>query len=117
MKRVVLDTNVTISAFFWGGYPRLIYDQIRERKLVMLLSNEMEKEFIRVLGYSKFGLTPKEIWPFIRNLRANAEFVETRTKVSLIVTDQTDNMFIECAVALKAQVIITGDRLMESIGE
>lgn len=117
MKRVVLDTNVIISAFFWGGYPRLIYDQIRERKLVMLLSNEMEKEFIRVLGYSKFGLAPKEIPPFIRNLRANAEFVETRTKVSVIVTDPTDNIFIECAVDGNADYIISGDRHLFDLGE
>ncbi len=50
MKRTVLDTNVTISALFWKGYPRAIYDLMRNRKLVMLLSNDMEKEFIRVLG-------------------------------------------------------------------
>jgi len=75
LKRVVLDTNVTISAFFWKGYPRVIYDLVSKRKLVMLLSSDMEKEFIRVLGYPKFGLTSKEIPPFIRNLRSNAELV------------------------------------------
>ncbi len=46
MKRVVLDTNVTIAAFFWKGHPRAVYDLIRDRKFVMLLSNDMEKEFI-----------------------------------------------------------------------
>ena len=81
MKRVVLDTNVTVAAFFWKGYPRIIYDLIREKKLVMLLSSDMEKEFIHVLGYPKFGLTSKEIPPFIRNLRSNAEFVEIKSKI------------------------------------
>jgi predicted nucleic acid-binding protein len=33
MKRIVLDTNVTISALFWRGYPRVIYDLVREGKL------------------------------------------------------------------------------------
>ncbi len=56
MKRIVLDTNVTISALFWKGYPRSVYELIRENKLVMLLSSDMEKEFIRVLGYSKLRL-------------------------------------------------------------
>ena len=58
MKKVVLDTNVTISALFWEGNPRKIYDLVRQGKLIMLLSDDMEKEFIRVLGYEKFGLSP-----------------------------------------------------------
>ena len=58
MKKVVLDTNVTISALFWEGNPRKIYDLVCQGKLIMLLSDHMEKEFIRVLGYEKFGLSP-----------------------------------------------------------
>ena len=61
MKKVVLDTNVTISALFWEGNPRKVYDLAREGKVIMLLSDDMEKEFIRVLGYEKFGLSPQEI--------------------------------------------------------
>jgi len=53
VKKVVLDTNVTISALFWEGNPRKIYDLIRQGGLIMLLSNDMTKEFIRVLGYEK----------------------------------------------------------------
>ena len=49
---VVLDTNVTISALFWEGNPRKIYDLVRQG-VIMLLSNDMTKEFIRVLGYEK----------------------------------------------------------------
>lgn len=78
MKRVVLDTNVTIAAFFWDGYPRGVYNLIRDGKLTMLLSKEMEREFIRVLGYSKFGLSPKEILPFVYDLRKHAEVVVAR---------------------------------------
>ena len=110
MKRVVLDTNVMISALFWKGYPRVIYDLIHDKKLDMLLSNDMEKEFIRVLGYSKFGLSSKEIFPFIKDLRNYAEFVETKSKVSIITADSTDNIFLECAVDGKADYIISGDK-------
>ena len=69
MKRVVLDTNILISALFWKGYPRIIYDLIRNKKVIMLMSVEMEKEFIRVMGYKKFGLTPQEIIPIVRDMR------------------------------------------------
>jgi predicted nucleic acid-binding protein len=60
---------------FLERYPRVIYDLVSKRKLVMLLSSDMEKEYIRVLGYPKFDLTSKEIPPFIRNLRSNADYI------------------------------------------
>ena len=117
MKRVVLDTNVTIAAFFWKGYPRIIYDLIREKKLVMLLSSDMGKEFIRVAGYPKFGLTSKEIPPFVRNLRSNAEFVEIKSKISLISDDPTDNIFLECAIDGDTDYIISGDKHILDLGK
>ena len=69
MKRIVLDTNVTISALFWKGYPRVVYDLVRQGKVTLLSSVEIEAEFIRVLAYSKFGLAPTEILPIVNNLR------------------------------------------------
>jgi putative PIN family toxin of toxin-antitoxin system len=86
VKKVVLDTNVTISALFWEGNPRKIYDLVREGRLIMLLSDDMTKEFIRVLGYEKFGLSPQEVMPFLRNLRTHARYVEFLLTVSLPVT-------------------------------
>jgi len=44
VKKVVLDTNVTLSALFWEGNPRKIYDLVRQGQLIMLLSNNMERE-------------------------------------------------------------------------
>lgn len=110
MKKVVLDTNVTISALFWKGPPRVIYDLIRDGKLFMLLSAEMEKEFIRVLGYPKFGLTAQEIPPFIRDLRMHSSFIETSSRIIAIPADPTDNIFLDCAVDGKADYIISGDK-------
>ena len=86
MKRLVLDTNTIISALFWQGNPRKILDIITAGKYIMLSSAEMEHELIRVLGYPKFGLTPKEIYPI--------------------------NIFLECAIDGNADYIISGDHLI-----
>ena len=115
MKKVVLDTNVTISAFFWEGNPRKIYDLARKGNLIMLLSDDMEKEFIRVLGYEKFGLSPQEVMPFLRNLRTHARHVETKSKISMVMDDPTDNIFLECALDGGADFIISGDRHLLAI--
>lgn len=116
MKKIVLDTNVTIAAFFWKGHSRTIYDLAHNKKLTMLLSRDMEREFIRVLGYPKFGLSSKQIQPFIKNLRAIAEFLKTKTKISAITSDYTDNIFLECAVDGKADYIISGDKHLLNLG-
>jgi uncharacterized protein len=116
LKRVVLDTNVTIAALFWKGYPREVYDLIRERKLSMLLSKDMEAELIRVLGYTKFGLLPNEIIPIIMNIKGNAEPVEIKNRLSLITSDPTDNIFLDCAADGHADYIISGDRHLLELG-
>ncbi len=110
MKRVVLDTNVIIAALFWQGPPRLVYDLVREGQLIMLLTEKMEKEFSRVLGFSKFGLTSLEIFPFVRELRMKRARVAIRSTIKEIITDPADNIFLECAVDGNADCIISADK-------
>ncbi|MBF0542766.1 MAG: putative toxin-antitoxin system toxin component, PIN family [Nitrospirae bacterium] len=117
MKKIVIDTNVIISALFWRGYPRMIYDYIRGHKFILLSSNEMEKELIRVLGYPKFGLSSKEIIPIIKNIRGYAKYVDITIRLNAIDIDPTDNIFLECAVCGKADYIISGDRHLLDIRE
>lgn len=76
----------------------------------------MEKEFIRVLGYSKFNLSTKEIPPIANNLRTHTEFVGIHNKITEIVDDPTDNIFLECAVDGDADYIISGDRHLLDLG-
>lgn len=116
MKRIVLDTNVTISAFFWKGYPRNVYDLAKEGKVTLLSSIKIEAEFIRVLAYARFGLTPAEILPIVNNLRKYVNFIEVKSKVDLIQEDPTDNIFLECAMDGKAHYIISGNHHLLNIG-
>jgi putative PIN family toxin of toxin-antitoxin system len=116
VKRIVLDTNITISAFFWKGYPRVVYDLAREGKVILLSSLKMEAEFIRVLAYSRFGLTPAEIVPIVNNLREYVQFIEIKSKVDVVKEDLTDNIFLECALDGKADYLISGDHHLLNIG-
>ncbi len=110
MKNVVLDTNVIISALFWEGNSRKMYDLVRQGKIVMLLSDDLEKELIRVLGYENFALSPQEILPLIMNLRTHARHVETKSTISVVIADSTDNIFLECPLDGGADFIISRDK-------
>lgn len=116
MKRIVLDTNVTISAFFWRGYPRTVYDLVKKGEIILLSSLRIEEEFIRVLAYTRFGLNSTEILPIVNTLRRYVHFIEAKSEVDIVKKDSTDNIFLECALDGKADYIISGDHHLLNIG-
>lgn len=109
MKRLVLDTNTVISALFWQGSPRTVYDLVRAGKYQLLSSREIESELIRVLSYPKFGLTSLEILPIINSYKQHAVTVPIISDIDAIRKDRTDNIFLACAVDGRGNFIISGD--------
>ena len=116
MSRVVLDTNVTISATFWRGHPRLVLDLARQGRLTLLSSAPIEAELIRVLSYPKFGLTAAEMLPIVSDIRRFAQFVDVTSSVDVVSEDPTDNRFLECALDGEANYIVSGDHHLLSVG-
>jgi len=51
LKRIILDTNVTISALFWKGYPRVIYDLVKDGKAILLWSRTIEADWMVFFPY------------------------------------------------------------------
>ena len=108
-RRVVFDTNILISGYLWKGPPRQAIEKVRDKEWTLLVSKDTIAELIRVLAYRKFGLSPDEIQPIIEDLFRISELVEVTTKVTVIRTDITDNMFLALAVDGRAEVIVSGD--------
>ena len=109
MKRIVLDTNISISAFFWNGFPRNVYNLARNKKIILLYSKDIERELIRVLSYDKFGLALNEILPIANDYRKAGFFIKVISSLAIIKEDPTDNIFINCAIDGNAHYIISGD--------
>ncbi|MDI6739400.1 MAG: putative toxin-antitoxin system toxin component, PIN family [Candidatus Edwardsbacteria bacterium] len=109
MIRLVADTNIVISAFFWKGPPQEVYTLCRRGEAKLLFSTAIESELVRVLAYPRFGLRPAEILPLINDIRAHGELAPVKAKLLVIGKDPTDNIFIECAVDGKADMIVSGD--------
>lgn len=53
--RVVADTNVLISAFFWGGLPADVVEANREGRCTIVTSEALLAELLLVLQRSKFS--------------------------------------------------------------
>jgi uncharacterized protein len=111
--RVVLDTNVFVSAFLTEGIGSEIIKKWQKGDFILLISKEILQEIVRVLT----GLEVPEfhIKRLIKLVHQKAKMVKPNFKVE-ICRDRDDNKFIECAIKGNANIIITGDKDLQVIG-
>jgi len=110
--KVVLDTNVLVSALLFKGELSKLLSLLKQRKCILLFSEETLNEIIRVLHYPKFALTEKEIDYLLQSeILSYAKIVETVLKFNKeACRDREDQKFLELAVSAKADYIISGDK-------
>jgi putative PIN family toxin of toxin-antitoxin system len=109
MLKVVLDTNILISAILFGGKPRQILEKAIRGEIRLCLSEPILEEFRGVLGRSKFGYSPEMIQFILTELTGIADFVNPSETIDVVLEDSEDNRILECAVEAKANYIISGD--------
>ena len=115
--RVVLDTNVLVSALIFTGISSELVPLWQRSAITVLLSRGILEEYLRVLSYPKFQLSEAEIKALIEEeLLPYVEVVNPRRRLRVVERDPSDDKFIECAVTGKAQVIISGDKDLLSLG-
>ena len=115
MIRVVVDTNVFVSSFF-GGNPRKIVDLWKSGQLTLCLSKSIIDEYVEVL--QRLGLKNERELSELLNLFAHgfhSTFSAKTPELHLVEEDPDDDKFIECAVALKADFVISGDKALIAI--
>ena len=115
MTKVVVDTNVFVSSFF-GGNPRKIVDLWKTGEVTLCLSRPIIDEYIEVLR--RLGLQDEQELGELLGLFArgfHSVFTAKTPELHVVEDDSDDNKFIECAVALKADFIISGDKALTAI--
>ena len=115
--RVVLDTNTVVSALLFSGISSKLVSLWQKGLITPVLSREILDEYLRVLSYPKFDLSEGEIKELIQEeILPYAEVVKPKRRLRVVQRDPSDNKFVECAVAGKARVIISGDKELLSLG-
>ena len=117
MPKIVLDTNVLISAILFGGKPRSVCELILEGQYKLGISQSILGEFISVLTRPKFDYPAQWIDVTVSELKAIADIVVPSGSVFAISEDPDDNRIIECAVEYGADYIISGDKHLLKLGE
>ena len=108
-KRVVLDTNILISALGWKGNPRTIFIKVIDGEFELVLSHKQLSELLRVLSYPKFKFSSEQKDRFLSILLGIVMLVKTKHSINVIKEDPDDNIILEPANEMKIDYIISGD--------
>lgn len=108
--RVVLDTNVILSAaFFPGVCDKLLSHCLMAPGVELVLSEPILREFVEH-GTGKLGGSPDWVDAFVKVLRRRATSVEPVPIPSSVFGDPDDLPVLGSAVAANAQYLVTGDK-------
>jgi putative PIN family toxin of toxin-antitoxin system len=117
--RVLLDTNTVVSAVFWGGPPREILGEAAAGSLELFTSPALLEELAEVVARPKFaarvaaaGRSPAEI---VDGYAALATVVFPAVVPQVVSADPDDDAVIACALAARAEFIVSGDRHLLSL--
>ena len=117
MTIAVLDSNIFISAFLFNGNQRKLLEYALAGKYRIAISDMILDELRDVLTRPKFKLTQEQVKKIINEIEALCMLYFPTEAIKDACRDSDDNIILECAVAAKAEYIITGDDDLLSIGE
>lgn len=106
--RLVIDTNIFISAIVFGGTPRFLIDEIPHLGISTVVSAAILNELTRKLT-GKFKSSQHDARIEVKRIMQTSIFV-TPTITIDACRDPDDNRILECAISGNADFIITGDR-------
>ena len=116
--KVVLDTNVLISALIKAGKPRELFFRLAEEKM-LILSRQILEEFLEVAEDPRVKkyVKEQETAAFLNSLRDATKIVEVKSKFRAVKEDPDDDVFVNTAYDGKADYIVSGDKHLLSLGE
>lgn len=109
MIRVVIDTNVVVSAHLnRQGTSALIFRLALAGEFTWCISDPILKEYEDVLRRPKFALPPALITQSLKRIRKINKKIKSYKTVTAS-PDEADNRFLECAEQAKAEYLVTGN--------
>ena len=109
MTRVVLDTNVLVSALIDDGKPRKLVLELLD-KYTVILSRQMLAELADVVSRNKFSVTSGQVDRFLTSLVRMSQLVSDIARFKVVLEDPDDDVVLNTSYTGRAEFIVTGDR-------
>jgi len=117
---LVIDTNVLLSGLFWRGPPHALLDKARDGAVDLVLSAALIEELLDVIARPKFAdiLAPTSRTPerIMDELRVFIDVVAAPPLPPPICRDPDDDAVLACALAARADLIVSGDDDLRALG-
>lgn len=110
MIRVVIDTNIVVSAMLRsGGLPEAVFNlAVGHREIRMYFSEPVMAEYEEVLRRPRLDIQPDKVTNALARIRETG-LVVTPTVSVTAARDPDDNIFLECAQSAEAEYLVTGN--------
>ncbi|TGK48730.1 putative toxin-antitoxin system toxin component, PIN family [Leptospira bouyouniensis] len=111
MLKILLDTNIYISAILFNGKPKLVLQDLIDEVFIGFISNEIIDELEETLSKSKFKLPNDFIQFTISEIRSSTAIIKNKPlKDYLNLRDRDDFHILETAFSANVDFLITGDK-------
>ncbi len=118
--RLVLDTNVVISGLLWRSHPRRLLDLAKEDTVSLYTSSALLDELADVLSREKWTamLATRQTHAayLMQRYGLLAKVVRPKRIGRIVPNDPDDDAVIACALAASADLIVSGDKHLLSLG-
>jgi putative PIN family toxin of toxin-antitoxin system len=113
--RIVLDTNVVLSALLWRGTPHHLLATIGQRSSIQLYSStalleELADVLTRPSATKRLALIGRSAREVLADFVEAIELVEPASVPRMVLGDVDDDQVIAAAIAARADLIVSGDR-------
>ena len=109
MVRVVVDTNVLVSAIIHDGRPRQLVLELLDKHTI-ILSRLLLVELADVLQRDKFTVDISQVDRFVSSLVQISKIVPDHTRFTVVLDDADDDVVLNVAYTGHADFIVTGDK-------
>lgn len=110
VAKIVIDTNVFISAFGWDGKPEAVVQLVENGAVTNFITQEIFEELKKVVSYPKLKFSESLQVKIIEFVFAHSRFLPYPTRLPFPLSkDPDDDKFVACAISAHAEYIVSGD--------
>jgi len=107
---VILDTNVIISGIFFTGPPYDILKAWQSKKIQLVISSDIFKEYKRVADLLNKKYKDIDINSILNLIAINSDIVDSKDLPFTVCEDPADDKFIACEISVRIKIIVSGDK-------
>ena len=108
LNRVLVDTNIIVSAIVYGGKPRKVLDGVWQDEYEGIISEILLAELHEVI-YKRFPFYKYELRQIEERIKEDFRMVKPRKSI-ILLRDKDDDRVLEAATTGECDFIVTGDK-------